>query len=253
MQRPHAAGLSGMREFSARFVVLAQEEASSLLPYLPSQIDLFFFFQFFFSLLYYTDHLIRSRICCLDVIWFMSLFISIFACDGVKLRFGWTWQVQVFIFALRCLKKLHSNNWWERLENLVLGHLYYASASFFSPLWNPCVGSNLASTYHSLLVNLLVSVNNWHCLYHEMKFIDSIWTPNTTWFSDNRTAIAFICYCMIKDKRINLNTESHILLEPPISLSNLTWRINQPITASPNARLPVVNELQQCGDWRVIG
>lgn len=50
-----------------RFVVLAQEEASSLLPYLPSQIDLFFF-SFFFSLLYYTDHLIRSRICCLDVI-----------------------------------------------------------------------------------------------------------------------------------------------------------------------------------------
>lgn len=67
MQRPHAAGLSGMREFSARFVVLAQEEASSLLPYLPSQIDLFFF-SFFSSLLYYTDHLIRSRICCLDVI-----------------------------------------------------------------------------------------------------------------------------------------------------------------------------------------
>lgn len=132
MQRPHAAGLSGMREFSARFVVLAQEEASSLLPYLPSQIDLFFF-SFFSSLLYYTDHLIRSRICCLDVIWFMSLFISIFACDGVKLRFGWTWQVQVFIFALRCLKNLHSNNWWERLENLVLGHPYYASASFFFP------------------------------------------------------------------------------------------------------------------------
>lgn len=52
MQRPHAAGLSGMREFSARFVVLAQEEASSLLPYLPSQIDLFFFL--FFSLCFIT-------------------------------------------------------------------------------------------------------------------------------------------------------------------------------------------------------
>lgn len=132
MQRPHAAGLSGMREFSAK--VCCSCPGGSFLPAsLPSFTDRSLFFSFFFSLLYYTDHLIRSRICCLDVIWFMSLFISIFACDGVKLRFGWTWQVQVFIFALRCLKNLHSNNWWERLENLVLGHLYYASASFFFP------------------------------------------------------------------------------------------------------------------------
>ena len=47
MQRPHAAGLSGMRDLSAMLVVLAHDESSSLLPYLPSQIDLFFFFNFF--------------------------------------------------------------------------------------------------------------------------------------------------------------------------------------------------------------